>query len=397
MVSRRKPRILIADHDRTFLDQLADRALQMDMTVDFAEVGDTAIELIEVERYDLIVLEMGMPIHNGLEILAIAKEIHPEVPVLMIAFSGTQDWAEQALKEGAYQYLLRPLEDIKMFDIALHEGLKRSGAPKPRPSGENEFYTAAMHGGEFSTQPKPVLAAGPSSWLSETTTSKTILPTPKVSSISAYGSLARRGKDHRKEREQRLEDVFSALPDGVIELNKHGHILSCNRTARDWLVLEAKTSDKPISRFIQSLANTTITETKQIEVKQHNAQMIIKPIVDDEGNQRTIILIREMSEVIKTLQSEMASPNGNPQSTEISRVNFKNVLKKPIDDYPEEGFSFMLMLDKAKLILKDELGRLLEDSPIEWVKNMLQPEPEEIDPEMITAMDRRLTKINGRM
>ncbi|MCK5647218.1 MAG: response regulator [Anaerolineales bacterium] len=397
MVSRRKPRILIADHDRTFLDQLADRTLQMDMTVDFAEVGNTAIELIEIERYDLIVLEVGMPIHNGLEILAIAKEIHPEVPVLMIAFSGTQDWAEQALKEGAYQYLLRPLEDIKMFDAALHEGLKRNGAPKRKPGGTNEFYTAAMHGGDFSTQQKPVLEGSPSSWLSETTTSKTILPTPKASSISPIASLARRGKAHRKEREQRLEDVFSELADGVIELNKQGHILSCNRTARDWLVLEAKTPDKPISRFIQSLANTNITETKQIEVKQHNAQMIIKPIVDGEGNQRTIILIRQMSEVVKELQSEMAISTGNPQSTETSRVRFKNVIRKPIDDYPEEGFSFMLMLDKAKLIMKDELGRLLENSPIEWVQNMLQPEPEQIDPEMISAMQRRLTKINGRM
>jgi len=397
MVSRRKPRILIADHDRTFLDQLADRALQMDMTVDFAEVGNTAIELIGSEQYDLIVLEMGMPIHNGLEILAIAKEIHPDVPVLMIAFSGTQDWAEQALKEGAYQYLLRPLEDIKMFDAALHEGLKRNGVPKRKPSGTNEFYTAAMHGGEFSTQPKPVLEAGPSSWLTETTTSKTILPTPKLRSISPTASLARRGKAHRKQREQQLDDVFSIHPDGVIELNKQGHILSCNRTARDWLVLEAKTPDKPISRFIQSLANTTITETKQIEVKQHNAQMIIKPIVDGEGNQRTIILIREMSEAIKELQSERELLNENPQSNETSRVRFKNVIRKPIDDYPEEGFSFMLMMDKAKLIMKDELGRLLENSPIGWVQNMVQPEPEEIDPEMITAMHRRLTKINERM
>jgi hypothetical protein len=125
--------------------------------------------------------------------------------------------------------------------------------------------------------------------------------------------------------------------------------------------------------------------------------MIIKPIVDEEGNQRTIILIREMSEVVKKLQSEMASPNGNPQSTETSRVSFKNVIRKPIDDYPEEGFSFMLMLDKAKLIMKDELGRLLENSPIEWVQNMVQPEPEQIDPEMITAVHRRLTKINERM
>lgn len=397
MLSRKKPRILIADHDRTFLDQLADRALQMDMTVDFAEVGNTAIELIEIERYDLIVLEVGMPIHNGLEILAIAKEIHPEVPVLMIAFSGTQDWAEQALKEGAYQYLLRPLEDLKMFDAALHEGLKGNGAPKRRPSGANEFYADAMHSGEFSTQPKPVLEASPSSWLSETTTSKTILPTPKASSISPSASLARKEKAHRKEREQRLEDVFSAVPDGVIELNQQGHILSCNRTARDWLVLEAKTPDKPISRFIRSLANTTITKTKQIEVKQHNAQMIIKPIVDGEGNQSTIILIREMSEAIKELQSEMAIPTGIPQSTATSLVKFRNVLKKPIDEYPEEGFSFMLMLDKAKRILRDELGPLLENSPIEWVQDKLQPEPEEIDPEMITAMHRRLSKINGRM
>ena len=68
-----KSRILIADHDQTFLDQLADRLLQMDMEVDFAENGKTAMDLVESETYDLIIVEIAMPLYNGLEILRKAK------------------------------------------------------------------------------------------------------------------------------------------------------------------------------------------------------------------------------------------------------------------------------------------------------------------------------------
>jgi DNA-binding response OmpR family regulator len=399
MVARRKPRILIADHDQTFLDQLADRVLQMEMTVDFAEDALTAIELIQTERYDLIVLEVGMPIHNGLEILAIAKEVHPNVPVLMIAFSSTQDWAEQALNEGAYTYLLRPLEDIGMFDRVLAEGLRTNGASRPAPKSPNDFYLTAMKNELDESPREPSIPKASTSVISETKSSKPIFGSANPKAATPMATITKRGKAYKKHRKDRLEEVFASLPDGVIELNMQGQILACNNIARDRLVLESKSRDKPLSRFIRSIATKTITETKRIDLTGHNAQLIIKPITDSEGEKRTVIVIREMVEEVKIVQPDFTKANNKTKKIETKKLDFKNVSKQPIPEYPEEGFSFMLMVDKAIEVVKSEMDRFLANNPVEWMRGMLDKEPEEIevDPEMLTAVNRRLSKINGSM
>jgi CheY-like chemotaxis protein len=373
--------------------------MQMEMTVDFAEDALTAIELIETERYDLIVLEVGMPIHNGLEILAIAKEVHPNAPVLMIAFSSTQDWAEQALNEGAYTYLLRPLEDIRMFDRVLAEGLGTNGASRPAPTTPNDFYLSAMKKELDESPRESSTKKGSASWLTESKSPKPIFATASPKAASPMASLANRGKAYKKDRKDRLEEVFASLPDGVIELNMQGQILACNNIARDRLVLESKSRDKPLSHFIRSIATKTITETKRIDLTGHNAQLIVKPITDSDGEKRTVIVIREVVEEVKKVQPDFVKANRKTKADDTSKLEFKNVSKKPIPEYPEEGFSFMLMVDRAKEVVRTELDRFLANNPIEWLSGILDREPEEVevDPEILTAVHRRLSKINGGM
>ena len=139
-----RSRILIADHDQTFLDQLADRLLQMDMEVDFAENGKTAIQLIDSESYDLIVTEIAMPIYNGLEILRRSKERNPHIPILITTFSATTDWAEQAIREGAHSYLLRPLNRMKEFDLAVEDALQSKQVPDKNSFFEQVFSKGVL-------------------------------------------------------------------------------------------------------------------------------------------------------------------------------------------------------------------------------------------------------------
>jgi hypothetical protein len=212
-------------------------------------------------------------------------------------------------------------------------------------------------------------------------------------------SLANRGKAYKKDRKDRLEEVFASLPDGVIELNMQGQILACNNIARDRLVLESKSRDKPLSHFIRSIATKTITETKRIDLTGHNAELIVKPITDSDGEKRTVIVIREVVEEVKKVQPDFVKANRKTKADDTSKLEFKNVSKKPIPEYPEEGFSFMLMVDRAKEVVKSELDRFLANNPIEWLSGILDREPEEVevDPEILTAVHRRLSKINGGM
>lgn len=399
MVARRKPRILIADHDQTFLDQLADRVLQLGMSVDFADDANTTIELIETERYDLIVLEVGMPIHNGLQILAIAKEQHPNVPVMMIAFSSTHDWAEQALTEGAFTYLLRPLEDIEMFDSAVAEGLGTNGASRPAPNTPNDFYLSAMKRELVASPQDSITRTGPAGWEIKSESAKSIFASATPIAASPMASIATNGMANTKGRKEQLENIFASLPEGVIELNVKGEILSCNNIARDRLVLEARSREKPLSHFIRSIATKTITETRRIDLTGHNAQLIVKPITDSEGEKRTVIVIREMIEDVTKHKPALVKTYRKTKVDESSRITFKNVQQKPIPEYPEDGFSFMLMVDKVTHFVRTELKHFLVNNPIDWLNRVIEPEVEEVevDPEMITAVRRRLSNINGRM
>lgn len=398
-MARRKPRILIADHDQTFLDQLADRVLQMEMAVDFAEDAYTAIDLIRSERYDLIVLEVGMPIHNGLEILSIAKEVNPDVPVLMIAFSSTKDWAEQALTEGAFTYLLRPLGDIEMFDRVVIEGLGTNGASRPAPKTPNDFYLAAMQPELEEEEVFNIFEQAPKIGLAVSHDPKPVFGSAPKQSESQMAKIFEQRKSAREQTENRFNETFGSHPDGVIEINTDGQIMACNKVARDRLVLESRSKDRPISQFIRSMAKKTITETKRIDLTGHNAQLIVKPITDSEGDRRTVLLIRENLEELKKVNSSTVKPNTRIVTKESPSIEFKNVTRKPIEEYPEEGFSFLLMVDRVKDVVKGEIGRFLENNPIDWLSGIVSKEPEEVDvdPEMITAVHRRLSKINGSM
>ena len=128
----------------------------------------------------------------------------------------------------------------------------------------------------------------------------------------------------------------------------------------------------------------------------HEAQKILQSL----GVQRTITETHEkkVEEVVK-VQPARVKTNTKILAGETSQIQFKNVQRKPIDDYPEEGFSFLLMVDRVKDMVKDEVGRFLDNNPIDWLNGLVSKEPEEVevDPEMITAVHRRLSKINGSM
>ena len=77
--------------------------------------GDDAIEKADEEQIDLIILDENMPGLNGLETLAIIKEKHPSIPVLMITKSEEEDIMNQAIGGKIADYLIKPVNPHPMF------------------------------------------------------------------------------------------------------------------------------------------------------------------------------------------------------------------------------------------------------------------------------------------
>ncbi len=103
-----KPNILIVDDEHLITDFLIDTFKPSDYETETAASGDEAVEMIARREYDLIFSDVRMPGLNGLELLRRIKKIAPEtVVVMMTAYGSVQD-AVQAMKSGAYDYLLKP-------------------------------------------------------------------------------------------------------------------------------------------------------------------------------------------------------------------------------------------------------------------------------------------------
>ncbi|NOX19800.1 MAG: sigma-54-dependent Fis family transcriptional regulator [Nitrospirae bacterium] len=90
--------------------------------------GDEAIELMEKERFDIVLTDLKMPDMDGLEVLKIIKKRWPDVQVIIITGYGTISTAVQAIKLGAYEYIEKPFtpEDIlRVVKSALEEKQKK--------------------------------------------------------------------------------------------------------------------------------------------------------------------------------------------------------------------------------------------------------------------------------
>ena len=86
----------------------------------FANAGGDALGLIGRERPDAVVLDVNLPDATGLEIFHKIRALDARIPVILITGHGTTDLAIEAIKEGAYEYLLKPLELAQLRDLIDH-------------------------------------------------------------------------------------------------------------------------------------------------------------------------------------------------------------------------------------------------------------------------------------
>ncbi|MBT4502275.1 MAG: sigma-54-dependent Fis family transcriptional regulator [Gemmatimonadetes bacterium] len=80
-----------------------------------ADDGDVAVQTVEAEACDLVLLDLKMPRVDGIEALRQIKLLNPVLPVLIMTANASVDTAVEALKVGAYDYLTKPLDIDEML------------------------------------------------------------------------------------------------------------------------------------------------------------------------------------------------------------------------------------------------------------------------------------------
>jgi len=103
-------RVLIVDDELIMRESLAGWLERDGHSVHTAASGEEAMELLTDTRFDILLVDIKMEGMSGLEVLQSVKESDPDVAVVMITAYGSIPTAIEAMKKGAYDYMLKPFD-----------------------------------------------------------------------------------------------------------------------------------------------------------------------------------------------------------------------------------------------------------------------------------------------
>ena len=119
-----KYRILVVDDEASMRDVLSIMLHREGYHVDAAGDGAQAVKHLQDNAYDLVISDVQMPRMDGLQLLQHVRERSPETVVIMItAFSSTEQ-AVEAMKQGAYDYIIKPFKNEEIR-IVIKNALER--------------------------------------------------------------------------------------------------------------------------------------------------------------------------------------------------------------------------------------------------------------------------------
>lgn len=116
-------RILVIDDERRMCESVHELLTGSGYDVSTTQSSADAVEMIKSHSFDLIVTDIKMPDISGLEILKIAKEVDPETIVILMTGYASLESSLEAIKNGAFEYLLKPVE-FSQLEIAVRRGFE---------------------------------------------------------------------------------------------------------------------------------------------------------------------------------------------------------------------------------------------------------------------------------
>ena len=103
-------RILLVDDEKDFVEMLTLRLQEIGEEVLQAYSGLESLEKLKETEIDVVILDVKMPGMDGIETLQEIKKNYPLVEVIMLTGHGTIETAVQGMKQGAYDFLIKPAD-----------------------------------------------------------------------------------------------------------------------------------------------------------------------------------------------------------------------------------------------------------------------------------------------
>ncbi|MES2432045.1 MAG: sigma-54 dependent transcriptional regulator [Bacteroidota bacterium] len=118
------PNILIIDDEKAIRKTLAEILSYEGYKIDEAADGDEGLKKFSSAAYDVVLCDVKMPKMDGIEFLDKARQINPDVPIIIISGHGNIETAVEAVKKGAFDYISKP-PDLNRLLITLRNALEK--------------------------------------------------------------------------------------------------------------------------------------------------------------------------------------------------------------------------------------------------------------------------------
>lgn len=120
-------KVLFVDDEKEFVQTVSERLISRDVGTYGVYDGEAALEVVNEDQPDVMVLDLKMPGLHGVEVLRQTKELAPEVEVIILTGHGTMDDMQQCMELGAFAYMNKPV-DIEELSATIKAASEKAAA-----------------------------------------------------------------------------------------------------------------------------------------------------------------------------------------------------------------------------------------------------------------------------
>jgi len=120
------PRLLVVDDEEGMRDTLTDILEEFDYHIDAVANGKEAVNRVRLGDYDLVLMDIRMPVMDGVQALGEIKRLNPDLPVIMMTAYARSEAVEQARERGAAAILYKPLAIDEVLPL-IERTIRRDG------------------------------------------------------------------------------------------------------------------------------------------------------------------------------------------------------------------------------------------------------------------------------
>src|SRR5215467_3209498 len=115
MIIRKTPKILVVEDDAENRAAMVKVLESAEYKVVETDNGQQALDILNEDDIDILVTDLRLPVMDGVELLKRAKALEQDIEVIMITGHGTVEIAVEAIKEGAYDFITKPVKKAQLL------------------------------------------------------------------------------------------------------------------------------------------------------------------------------------------------------------------------------------------------------------------------------------------